>query len=137
MAVVHSFIFSFKISRFIIIMRFTCLIASISGIFSLASCTDAHRLRGAPVSDMPRASHALLVRAGQNRPMSGHPTLVRIQRNGLAVFLAYSEKEIEVCAAPGETIPEGDSDFCGSVVSVDYKSQTAVIRIYDIGSSNQ
>ena len=118
-------------------MRVSCLITSISGVFLLSACTSTPLLRGSPVSDMPRESRELIVRAGQNQPESGHPTLVRVQRDGLAVFLAWSEKEFEVCAAPGETIPEGDNDFCGSVVSVDYKNQTAAIRIYDLRSPNQ
>ena len=118
-------------------MRVNCLITSISGIFLLSACTSTRLLRGSPVSGMPRESRELVVRAGKNQPESGHPTLLRVQGDGLAVFLAWSEKEFEVCAAPGEAIPEGDSDFCGSVVSVDYKHQTATIRIYDLGSPNQ
>ena len=118
-------------------MRASSLINTILSIFLLSACTSTPLLRGSPISDMPRESRVLIVHAGQNQPDSGHPTLVRVQRDGLAVFLAWSEREFEVCAAPGETIPEGDSDFCGSVVSVDFKNQTATIRIYYLGGPIQ
>ncbi len=61
------------------------------------------------------------------------PSLVRVQKNGLCVFTVFSEGPLEVEAAPGEQIPEGDSDFYGMVLSSDFKAQTARVRSFDLG----
>jgi len=67
-----------------------------------------------------------------NAGQFSYPKLIRVQRNGLAVFEVCGEHTFEVVAGTGEQIPEGDSDFCGSVLSVDFKSQSVRIRSYDL-----
>ena len=66
-----------------------------------------------------------------------YPKLIRFQRNGLAVFEVCGEHTFEVVAAPGEQIPEGDSDFCGSVVSVDFRRQSVRVGAYDLSRPKQ
>lgn len=61
------------------------------------------------------------------------PGLIRVQKNGLCVFTVFSEGPLEVEAAPGEQIPEGDSDFYGMVLSSDFKTQTARVRSFTLG----
>lgn len=61
-----------------------------------------------------------------------YPELVRVYRNGHALFRLRQERTIHVRAAPGQTIPEGDSDFCGVLLSSDFRQQTTVVRDFDL-----
>jgi hypothetical protein len=77
------------------------------------------------------ASQDFTLSAGEPSPIG--PSLVRVLRNGVCIFTALGEKPFEVEAAPGEQIPEGDSDFCGMVISSDAGKQTAQVRTFDLG----
>ena len=68
-----------------------------------------------------------------DEPGKNFPSLVRVQRNGVCIFSVISERPLEVEAAQGEQIPEGDSDFYGMVLSSDFNTQTARVRSFDLG----
>lgn len=70
--------------------------------------------------------------AGKPSSKGCYPELVRVEKNGRAVFRLQQDGPVIVRAGAGEQIPERDSDFYGFVVRVDVKRQTAVIRQYDL-----
>lgn len=113
-------------------MRRITLIAITALIAFSPSCANQSRLRGARMDHEPMlASQDFTLSAGEPSPIG--PSLVRVLSNGVCIFTAWGEKPIEVEAAPGEQIPEGDSDFYGMVVSSDTKRQTAQVRAFDLG----
>jgi hypothetical protein len=73
--------------------------------------------------------------AGKPSPKGCYPELVRVEKNGRAVFRLQQDGPVIVHAAAGEQIPERERerDFYGFVIRVDAKRQTAVIRQYDLG----
>ena len=82
----------------------------------------------------PRLAHKdFTLIAGKPSPKGCYPQLVRVEKNGLAVFCLQQDGPVIVRALAGEQIPEGESDFYGFVIRVDVKRQTAVIRQYDLG----
>jgi hypothetical protein len=82
----------------------------------------------------PRLAHQdLTLVAGKPSPKGCYPELVRVEKNGRAVFRLQQDGPVIVRAAAGEQIPEGESDFYGFVIRVDAKRQRAVIRQYDLG----
>ena len=109
------------------------LSGAISFTFGVAGCVQNHRPRGSRMDSKPSlASTDYSLTVGD--PGRGYPSLVRVKRDGIAVFTVWGEKPFEVEAGPGEQIPEGDSDFYGFVVSSDPRSQSVIIRSYDLGS---
>jgi len=82
----------------------------------------------------PRLAHQdFTLVAGKPSPKGCYQELVRVEKNGRAVFRLQQDGPVIVRAAAGEQIPEGESDFYGFVIRVDAKRQTAVIRQYDLG----
>ena len=82
----------------------------------------------------PRLAHKdFTVIAGKPSPKDCYPELVRVEKNGCAVFRLQQDGPVIVRAAAGQQIPEGESDFYGFVLRVDVKRQSAVIRQYDLG----
>lgn len=90
-------------------------------------------LIGWPAGDSPRCKHRdFALRAGKHSPEGCYPQLVRVEKNGRAVFRLEQGGPVFVAARAGDQIPEGESDFYGVVLRVDPKRQTAVIREYDL-----
>lgn len=113
-------------------MKFYRLFWILIAIVSITSCLSPKLIRGTRMDKEPNfSSKDYTIVAGQRSSVS--PPLVRVLRSGVCVFTVCGEESFDVEAAPGEQIPEGDSDFYGKVLSSDPKLQTARVRVYDLG----
>ncbi len=82
----------------------------------------------------PRLVHRdFTLTAGKPRPKGCYPELLRIKKDGRAIFRLQQDAPVMVRASAVEQIPEGESDFYGFVIRVDVKRQTAIIRQYNLG----
>jgi hypothetical protein len=114
--------------KVLIIAASICL----SVLFSSCANPSSGRIRGAKMSPYANLK-SIDYTVSADEPGKHFPSLIRVQKSGLCVFSVFSEGPLEVEAAPGEQIPEGDSDFYGMVLSSDFKNQTARVRSFDLG----
>ena len=117
-------------------MRGTILSLWIATVAVCAAGVAEPTLIGWPAGDPPRCKHRdFALRAGKRSPDGCYPQLVRVEKNGRAVFRLEQDGPVFVAARAGDQIPEGESDFYGVVLRVDSKRQTAVIREYELSKA--
>ena len=105
------------------------------GVLSLLTIEAAQpTLLGSPAGLPPRCKHRdFSLTAGKASPKGCYPSLVRVEKNGRAIFRLEQDGPVFVSARAGDQIPEGESDFYGVVLRVYSRRQTVVIRNYDLG----
>jgi hypothetical protein len=98
----------------------------------LAGCAADWRAAG-PAERAPRTYFEdFELVAGEPSPPGCPAQLVRVTRERLCIFRLDQRRPVHVHAAPREMIPQGDSDFSGTVLSANPRQQSARIRVYDL-----
>jgi hypothetical protein len=98
----------------------------------LVGCAADWRAVG-PTERAPRAYfEEFELIAGEPNPPSCPAQLVRVTRERLCIFRLDQKRPVYVHAAPRQMIPEGESDFFGTVLSANPRQQSARIRVYDL-----
>jgi len=115
-------------------LRSTLLVSCVASLALLASCATKPLVSHTLANQAPRcAFRDYTLTAGRPSSSDCYPELVRVRRGGQALLRLQQERAIYVRAIPGYMIPEGDSDFCGVLLSADFRRQIAVVRQYDLG----